>query len=90
MERYFIIIEGKVQGVGFRYFCQMQAMKLSLTGSARNMNNGMVHVEVQGEVQSLDKFLAALHKGNGFCRVDDYSIKKLPLNLDEKKFRISY
>ena len=47
MVRYYIIVEGRVQGVGFRFFCTMNARTTDLTGWVRNMDNGMVEMEVQ-------------------------------------------
>ena len=37
MIRYSIIVDGRVQGVGFRYFTQMEAFKLELTGWVKNL-----------------------------------------------------
>ena len=48
---------GRVQGVGFRYFCQMNAAELNLTGYAHNLNNGMVEIEVQGSEEKINIFL---------------------------------
>lgn len=41
---------GRVQGVGFRYFTQMQAMQLGLKGRASNLYDGSV--EVLGRVRT--------------------------------------
>lgn len=90
MVRYLIIIEGRVQGVGFRFFAQSNAIKHSLTGYARNMNNGMVELQVQGYEENINKFLSVIKAGNRFIRVDNFSIKKLDLKEDEKKFKIEY
>lgn len=88
MVRYYIICEGRVQGVGFRYFCQMNATELDLTGYAHNLDNGMVEIEVQGDDNKVDSFIRTIKKGNFFIRVDNISQKKIDLNLTEKKFII--
>lgn len=88
MVRYLVAADGRVQGVGFRFFCQMNATSLGLTGYAYNMDNGMVELQVQGESEAFNKFISIIKKGNMFIRVDDISLKKLPVNLDEKKFVI--
>ena len=90
MIRYFLIFSGRVQGVGFRFFAQTNALKNSLTGIARNMNNGMVEVQVQGTEENINNFIYTVKKGNMFIRVDDVSIKKVNINPDEKKFKIVY
>lgn len=88
MVRYYIVCEGRVQGVGFRYFCQVTATQLNLTGYAHNMYNGMVEIEVQGDDNKVDSFIRTIKKGNFFIRVDNISQKKIDLNLTEKKFII--
>lgn len=37
MIRYYIVVNGRVQGVGFRFFCQITARNIDLTGWVRNM-----------------------------------------------------
>ena len=61
MIRCLIIVEGRVQGVGFRYFAQSNAIKYALTGFARNLNNGMVEIQVQGLEENIAKFLSIIN-----------------------------
>jgi acylphosphatase len=56
-------VEGRVQGVGFRYFVQEAASSLGLTGWVRNRWDGSVEVVAEGERQDLDRFVTALHRG---------------------------
>lgn len=87
MKRYHVIVEGQVQGVGFRGFVTLQAQRRHLTGSVKNMSNGMVEIFVQGDEQQIDDFLAAVAKGDGrFIRVDDITVKPSEVRPDEKKF----
>lgn len=88
MKRYYMIAEGRVQGVGFRYFCQINASNLNLTGWIRNMNNGMVEMEVQGEIDSLLKFFKIINKGNFFINVTSLSHKEKNIVENENKFKI--
>ena len=90
MVRYFIVIAGRVQGVGFRFFAQRNAIKYSLTGWVRNMDNGMVELEIQGSEHNVTKFLSVIKKGNTFINIEDYSIKKVDLIEDESKFKVLY
>lgn len=88
MIRYYIIVEGRVQGVGFRYFCQMNATNLNLTGYVYNMDNGMVEIEVQGEESIVFKFIKIISKGNFFIKINSISKEIKDLKLDERKFII--
>ena len=57
------IVEGRVQGVGFRNFVLENANRLELTGWVRNRWNGDVECLAEGDRQALDKLLAALQRG---------------------------
>ena len=59
MERRSIAVEGVVQGVGFRPFVFSLASRLKLRGSVKNRAGGVL-IEVEGEAQSLDRFLLEL------------------------------
>ncbi|AGF58242.1 acylphosphatase [Clostridium saccharoperbutylacetonicum] len=90
MIRYLIIVNGRVQGVGFRYFLQLTASKLNLTGWCKNLMNGDVKVEVQGLEKNVFSFVSEIKKGNGFARVDDIDVKDISVVEDEKKFSVKY
>lgn len=64
MERIYAIAQGQVQGVGFRYFIQTLARTLHLTGWVRNMRNGMVEMELQGEESDLHQALRRIQRGD--------------------------
>jgi acylphosphatase len=90
MIRYLIIVNGRVQGVGFRYFLQLTASKLNLTGWCKNLMNGDVEVEVQGLEKNVFSFVSEIKKGNGFARVDDIDVKDISVVENEKKFSVKY
>ena len=90
MKRYHVIAQGRVQGVGFRGFVQAAAVRERLTGSVRNMENGMVEIFIQGEPDAIDRFLDEIQKGNRWIRVDDLSFKQVPVDPGETKFRTNY
>jgi Acylphosphatases len=86
MKRYHVFVEGRVQGVGMRGFCMMEAQSRGLTGSVKNLENGLVEIYVQGAEELIDLFLAKVKEGNRFIRVDDMSIKEVPVVEGEKRF----
>lgn len=57
------IVEGRVQGVGFRAFVQSRATGLGLTGWVRNRWNGTVEVLAEGDRVTLEKLLIAIRQG---------------------------
>ena len=52
-----LVITGRVQGVGFRWFIQRAAERLALAGWVRNLADGRVELEAQGEKARLDDLL---------------------------------
>lgn len=58
-----ILVEGHVQGVGFRYFVQDKAESLGLNGWVRNRYDGSVEIQAEGEQIALQKLLDAVHVG---------------------------
>ena len=66
--RYYTI-EGKVQGVGFRYYTREQADSLNLNGWVRNKSDGAVECVANGSLEALGKFEKELRKGPRFSQV---------------------
>jgi acylphosphatase len=57
------LVNGNVQGVGFRFFVQHKASALGLSGWARNTDDGRVEVYAVGPPARLNDLAAALHIG---------------------------
>ncbi len=58
-----ILVEGRVQGVGFRNYTLQNAMGLQLRGYARNLTDGQVEIEVEGERGNIHLLIECLWKG---------------------------
>ncbi len=89
MKRYQILFKGVVQGVGFRYFMQNFAKTYKCTGFVKNLNDGSVLVEIQGELDQIDQTLAEMNRVKHIVITD---IKRYPIDVVEKEkaFRITY
>ncbi len=64
------LIQGRVQGVGFRWFVHREASELELRGWVRNTEDGDVEVVATGASQDLDELRSSLKKGPRGSRVD--------------------
>ena len=64
------LIQGRVQGVGFRWFVQREASELELRGWVRNTEDGEVEVLAAGEAGNLDELRDSLRRGPRGSRVD--------------------
>ena len=58
-----LVIEGRVQGVGYRYSAKIKAESLCIKGSVKNMRDGKVFLTAQGKKESMENFLRWCHKG---------------------------
>ena len=58
-----LVIEGRVQGVGYRYSAKMKAESLGIRGSVQNLPDGSVFVTAQGEKEVMDSFVRWCYKG---------------------------
>lgn len=85
-----LIVTGRVQQVGFRFFAQFKASALSLTGYVKNLCNGDVEIEVQGDELNIQAFIKSLKKGNDFCRVDKIHETIIPIQEKETRFLAIY
>jgi acylphosphatase len=64
------LIQGRVQGVGFRWFVHREASQLDLRGWVRNTEDGEVEVLASGEEAKLAELSASLRRGPRGSRVD--------------------
>jgi len=65
------LIQGRVQGVGFRWFVQREASELELRGWVRNTEDGEVEVVAAGDAGNLDELRSSLRRGPRGARVDN-------------------
>jgi acylphosphatase len=66
-----VLVRGRVQGVGFRFFAIEQAAALGLSGFARNLSNGAtIEVVAEGPLPALEALLATLRHGPPLARVE--------------------
>lgn len=73
-----IKVSGKVQGVGFRFYTQKEARLLGVSGFVKNMRDGSVYIEAEGESDVMEAFILWCRKGPEWARVDDISIQNKP------------
>ena len=85
---YEIYVEGRVQGVGFRYFVLSKARELQLTGYARNCRDGSVMVVAEGELTDLSALIDYLWIGPARGRVDNVKVASSPFSGDFEGFTI--
>ena len=77
-----IVVKGYVQGVGYRYFILRQAQSLHLKGYVRNLTDGSVEIEAEGEKATVLDLIELSKRGPRLAQVDSTAIEwKEPKNL---------
>ncbi len=79
-----LIVSGRVQGVGFRYFAEEIASRFHITGYVKNLGNGDVEIFAEGEENNLKNFYQGIKKGPALSRV--INIEEDWNNLDTKQY----
>ena len=78
---------GRVQGVGFRYKLRHLADSYGVTGWVRNVYDGSVTAQMQGQPLAFEMILKRLYEDR-YIELEDIRRKKLPLREDECGFYI--
>lgn len=73
-----ILVEGRVQGVGYRAFAQRRAQERRLTGYAVNLHDGRVKIRVEGDQGRIEAYLKELGLGPPLAHVERVSVTSLP------------
>ncbi len=83
------VVQGRVQGVGFRYFAEGVAEEVGVTGYARNLDDGSVEVYAVGTSDQLSALAGYLWRGPRGADVRGVQEMEAPVQ-DLSGFRIEY
>ncbi len=76
MKTIHIIVTGRVQGVGFRYFTTARAKSLGIRGWVRNLPDGSVETLIHGQDAAIDEMIGFLREGPLTAVVADLKIEE--------------
>jgi acylphosphatase len=82
------VVNGRVQGVGFRWSAMDAARRLGVVGWVRNAADGSVEVHAEGDPDALERFRAWLKKGPPAARVDSVSVRHLSPSGTFRRFEV--
>jgi acylphosphatase len=83
-----IVVRGRVQGVAYRAFTQDVATRYGLCGGVRNLADGGVEVEVEGDKELIDALIGSLRIGPPRAQVNDLDVRWEPPKGQARGFRI--
>ncbi len=84
------IVSGMVQGVFYRAFVAREAARLGLVGRVRNLFDGRVEVEAEGERSGLERLVQRLRQGPPSADVKDVVTDWSERRGEYRDFRIDY
>ncbi len=70
-----IVVEGLVQGVGFRWFVARKAETLGLRGYVKNLYDGSVEIEAEGERSLVEELIAQVKVGPRSAQVNNLRLE---------------
>ncbi len=82
------LVQGRVQGVGFRYFVCGEARRLGLAGFVRNLPDGSVEALARGTAEALELLEGRIRLGPPGSRVDSVRVRSHAGENFEKDFEI--
>lgn len=89
MRRLEAVVNGRVQGVGFREFVRHEASTRGICGYVRNSDDGRsVELVAEGDAQAIDALVVELHRGPRFARVDGVHTSYSEANGGFSKFSV--
>ena len=81
------VVHGSVQGVGFRWWTRSQALRLGLTGTVQNREDGSVEVRARGSTDAVSALRALLKEGPPGAEVEQVEEEALA-DVPTDDFRI--
>jgi len=73
----YLVVSGRVQGVGFRYFALHKANEFEINGWIRNAPEGKVEIEAEGESQNIEAFIDWMKIGPSRAIIRNFSVSEI-------------
>ena len=70
-----VLVDGHVQGVAYRAFTQVAALKCGVRGGVRNLPDGTVVAEAEGEKEAIEAFVECLRAGPPGAKVEGVHVQ---------------
>ena len=83
-----IIITGKVQNVGYRYWLYKEVIKKNISGWVRNKISGEVEALVIGNDMDINNLIKLCKKGSPLSKVTKIKVQNYPKEFLKKSFNI--
>jgi acylphosphatase len=88
VQAYVLRVSGRVQGVGFRWFAEREAVKRNIRGYVRNLEDGTVEILAQAEATDLEEFQERIRRGPAHARVTSVDLQPVEVDARLATFRV--
>jgi acylphosphatase len=85
-----VLYEGRVQGVGFRFSVKSITTGYDVVGSVKNLIDGRVELEIQGEESEVEEFLEAILDSHLRRHISRFVVHEIPIKKGIKGFEIRH
>lgn len=85
-----LLVSGRVQGVGFRYFALQTAQIYQMHGYVQNRVNGSVKIIAQGKPAHIQAFIAAIKAGPSRGFIDSVQLSPITAAIQYQDFHVRY
>ena len=85
-----VLVDGRVQGEGYRNFAQRRAQERHVTGYAVNLPDGRVKIRAEGDLEAIEQFVRELGKGPPLAQVARVDVSQVPYTGRYGEFGIRF
>ena len=89
IKHYNIKIIGQVQGVSFRHWAKIKALQLGIKGFIKNLEDGSLYLEAEGQENQLENFLVWCKQGPPLAEIEKIEVEEREIK-DYNNFSINY
>jgi acylphosphatase len=87
-EKIRVLVQGRVQGIGYRNFVKKYAKMLGLKGYVRNLPENKVEAILCGEKSDIERMIDIMKNNHPLAKVKDIKIEKLQSETNFSDFHI--
>jgi acylphosphatase len=85
-----LLVEGQVQGLGYRYFALKTGRSMGILGWVKNLPTGEVELSIEGEDVQIGQYIQTLRSKHPWAQIDNIQENWLPHEGKFQDFRIVY
>lgn len=90
MVRYRLMVHGRVQRVGFRYYVLQSASLYGIRGWVKNKPDGTVEIDAEGGEKNMEYFIQSVRKGSRYSWIEQVEEERMAEIKNYESFTIEH